>query len=171
VKRNVIRATILIIGVMFISLVFVVGAKGRDLLGTVNTYWRVHDEILLPTESGRRYIGIFWEFNDEMFQLVTKNPDISEMTLELLDIYEPSFEALLDDRGGEVVITQDQIEVAQNYFVRLTEVGSPALQRVLREENSRFPLEGFIGMTMEDARVRVLGWMPEPTSIPTAAND
>lgn len=142
----------------------VVVVRGSELWRTIDVYWRVRDEILLPTEAGRRYDEIFWPLNNELCQLVLEYPDIWEQSVVLVLVFEPGFQSLLDGRGQEMVITAEQVAVAEAYFMRLMEVGSPEMRQTLLEEAAPFPLSSFIGLTMEEARRRVLG--PLPTAVP-----
>lgn len=162
-KRYIVLGSILAAGLLLTTVTI---GTGRELVETVNVYWTVHDEVLLPTEAGRRYIDIGWAFNDEMFQLGTQYPDIREKTVVLLLTLEPAFDALVDGRGDEVSLSVDDVALIEAYSSRLLEVGSPALQRTILEETARYPLETFIGVTMEAARVRVLGSPLEATPSP-----
>jgi len=136
--------------------------------GVVDTYWRVHDEVLMPTEAGRRYIDLFWRHNGELCQLVVANERLTLEGQAVILQFEPALRALVDGDGGEVIVTRPMVERAEAYLDLLVEVGSPELQETIRAERERTPLDGLIGMTFEEARVILVG-QPE-TAIPTQAS-
>ncbi len=138
---------------------------GKDVWSTVDIYLRVESELLVPTETGRYYREIFWTHNEELIDLVLAYPNFWNESFNLISTFDVSFEALLNGRGSEVVITAEQIAVAEDYYTLLMEIGSPALQRTIQEEATRYPLQSFIGLTMEESATRVLG--PQTIPLPT----
>jgi hypothetical protein len=120
----------------------------------------------MPTETGRYYRDIFWTYNDEFFELALANPNFWNESFNLISTFEVGFDALLNGRGSEVVITAEQIAVAEDYYILLMDIGSPALQRTLQEEAARYPLQSFIGLTMAESATRVLGPQTIPLSTP-----
>ncbi|MCK4740828.1 MAG: hypothetical protein KAS80_00945 [Anaerolineales bacterium] len=141
---------------------------GKDVWSTVELYLRVESELLMPTESGRYYREIFWTHNDELIDLAFAYPNFWNESFNLISTFDVGFEALLNGRGSDVVITAEQIAVAEDYYTLLMEISSPALQRTLQEESTRYPLRSFIGLTMEESAARVLGpqTIPRPTPNP-----
>jgi len=131
----------------------------------VDTYWRVHDEVLLPTEAGRRYIDLFWRHNGELCQLVVANERLTLEGQAVILQFEPPLRALVDGQGEGVTITSGMVERVEAYLDLLVDVGSPELQATIRAERERTPLDGLIGMTFEEARVHLVG-QPE-TAVPT----
>ena len=157
---------ILILAALLLLAVPAAVVTGKDVWSTVDLYLRVESELLMPTETGRYYREIFWTHNDELIDLVLANPNFWNESFNLISTFEVGFEALLNGRGSEVVITAEQIAVAEDYYSLLMEIGSPALQRTLHEEATRFPLQSFIGLTMDESATRVLGPQIIPISTP-----
>ena len=156
---------ILILAALLLLAVPAAVVTGKDVWSTVDLYLRVESELLMPTETGRYYREIFWTYNDELIDIVLANPNFWNESFNLISTFEVGFEALLDGRGSEVVITAEQIAVAEDYYTLLMEIGSPALQRTLHEEAARYPLQSFIGLTMDESATRVLG--PQTIPLPT----
>ena len=156
---------ILILAALLLLAVPAAVVTGKDVWSTVDLYLRVESELLMPTETGRYYREIFWTYNDELIDIVLANPNFWNESFNLISTFEVGFEALLNGRGSEVVITAEQIVVAEDYYSLLMEIGSPALQRTLHEEAARFPLQSFIGLTMDESATRVLG--PQTIPLPT----
>ena len=142
---------------------------GKDVWSTVELYLRVESELLMPTETGRYYREIFWTHNDEFLDLAFAYPNFWNESFNLISTFDVGFEALLNGRGSDVVITAEQIAVAEDYYTLLMEIGSPALQRTLQEEATRYPLQSFIGLTMDESATRVLG--PQTVPLPTPNPD
>jgi len=132
----------------------------------VDTYWRIHDEVLLPTEAGRRYIDLFWRHNGELCQLVVANERLTLEGQAVILQFEPALRALVDGHGGEVIVTRPMVERVEAYLDLLVEVGSPELQETIRSERERTPLGGLIGMTFEEARVVLVGQPEAATAVP-----
>ena len=156
---------ILILVVLLLLAVPAAVVTGKDVWSTVDIYLRVESELLVPTETGRYYREIFWTHNEELIDLVLAYPNFWNESFNLISTFDVGFEALLNGRGSEVVITAEQIAVAEDYYTLLMEIGSPALQRTIQEEATRYPLQSFIGLTMEESATRVLG--PQTIPLPT----
>ncbi len=157
---------ILILAAFLLLAVPAAVVTGKDVWSTVELYLRVESELLMPTETGRYYREIFWTYNDELFDLALAYPNFWNESFNLISTFEEGFDALLNGRGSEVVITAKQIAVAEDYYTLLMEIGSPALQRTLQEEAARYPLQSFIGLTMDESATRVLGPQTIPLSTP-----
>ena len=153
--------------VLLAGLLFGVGGAS-DFLQIVDTYWRVHDEVLLPAEEGRRYIDLYWTYGGELVNLIQHNQAAFDMGRDIIEAFEPPLRALVDGRGQEVGITNDMVIQVEAYLDLLMKIGSPDLQAAIREERARTPLRDLVGMTFEEARLKLLGppqlEFPSPTS-------
>lgn len=141
-------------------------AQAAEYVDLIHTYWRVHDEVLMPTARGRHYVDLFWRHNDELTRIVMANPDLTREGRAILVEFEPGLRDLVDGRGDEVVITQAMVNRVQAYLDRLEKAGSPDLKATIEAERARTPLDGLVGMTFEQARVELVG-LPE-TATPVA---
>ncbi len=157
---------IIILAALLLLAVPAAVVTGKDVWSTVELYLRVESELLMPTETGRYYRDIFWTYSDELYAFVLAYPNFWNESFNLISTFEVGFDALLNGRGGEVVITAEQIAVAEDYYTLLMEIGSPALQRTLQEQAARYPLHSFIGLTMDESATRVLGPQTIPLSTP-----
>ena len=156
---------ILILAIFLLIATPVVVVTGQDVWSTVELYLRVESELLMPTETGRYYRDIFWTYNNELIDLAFAYPNFWNESFNLIATFEQGFEALLNGRGNDVVITGEQVAVAEEYYTLLMEIGSPALQHTIQEQAASYPLQSFTGMTMEAAAERVLG--PQTIILPT----
>jgi hypothetical protein len=98
-------------------------------------------------------------------------PEHVEVTLYTIRMFIPELEAMLDGKGDIVYITSEHLETLKTELDWFTSVGSPALKEDIQKEQKRFPLDNFIGMTMDESWKHINSqWTPDmviqPTSIP-----
>lgn len=155
----------IILAIILICLVFT-GGRALDYMEIVDTYWRVHDDVLLPTEVGRYYVDLFWQHNNELCNLILRYPRVKDDGLVIILQFEPGLRALVNGDGDEVRITQVMVDRVQAYLDLLVEVGSLELQGAIRAERTRTPFGNFSGMTFEQARLLLVGLPQEPAATP-----
>jgi hypothetical protein len=167
-KRPFKRRTIvigLILTLLLAGTAFTVG-RALDYMGIVNTYWRVHDDVLQPTEMGRYYIDLYWRHNYELCTLILNNPQVKDDGLTIILEYEPGLRALVEGLGGDVIISEKMVDDVEDYLDLLVSVGSPELSGDIQAERLRTPFDQFRGMSFEQARITAVG-LPEEGPIPT----
>lgn len=135
---------------------------------------RFYNEVVLPTPAGQYYNAMLWKHSDEMNSLYKNNPDHQEEVIKILHESVPGMEALLNGQGDTVLVTAKQIQLIQAEVDWVASVGSPALREDIERELERYPLEHFIGLTMNEALEYVTSNFPadlivEPASIPVTA--
>lgn len=155
----------IILAIILICLVFT-GGRALDYMEVVNTYWRVHDDVLLPTEVGRYYIDLFWRHNNELCNLILSYQEVKDDGLVIILQFEPGLRALVNGEGDGVRITQAMVDRVQAYLDILMEIGSPELQAAIRAERARTSFGDFSGMTFEQARILLVGLPQEPIATP-----
>ena len=152
-------ATLVLAAVLAIVLAgsIFITARALDYKDVIDTAWRVHDEVLLPTEAGRRYIDIFWKYSPELCVLGSTYPEVMEEGKILILLFDPLLRALVDGEGDQVVITQALVERLEAYLYLLGQVGSPDLRAAIQSERAHTPLRELIGLTFEEARAKLVG--------------
>lgn len=167
-RRKIKRRTIVIGLVLTFVLAGTAFTAGRalDYMEVVDTYWRVHDEVLQPTEMGRYYIDLFWQHNYELCTLILDNPQVKDDGLPIILQFEPGLRALVDGQGEDVRLTPEMVDRVQAYLELLMQVGSPELSAAIQAELTRTPLDQFEGMTFEQARVLAVGLPVGPVPTP-----
>lgn len=153
-----------ILAIVLAGFVFIT-ARALDYKEVVDTYWRVHDEVLLPTEAGRRYIDLFWQYSPETCVLGSTYPEVMEEGKIILLQFEPPLRALVDGDGDQVVITQALVDRVEAYLDLLGQVGSADLRATIQSERARTPLRELIGLTFEEARAHLVS-TPQTTNPP-----
>ncbi len=148
-----------------------VAAIGRHLLGRfqadlelVELLTRVRDEVMAGTPGGDHLIDLYRSFSPELIQIIPSDPELEDEGLETLMLFVSNFEALVDDRGGEVVIAQEQVDAVEIFLDNLAAVASPELQEVIAKERVRIGLQDLVDDSMEEAWRAVAGysihWQP-----------
>ncbi|MCJ7825169.1 MAG: hypothetical protein MUP44_09740, partial [Anaerolineales bacterium] len=140
----------------------------HDYSETLEVYWRVHDEVLLPTEIGRHYIDLFFKYSPELCRLSPASPAFHEEAFSLIFMFEPWLKALVEGQGDDVIVTMEMVTRVQTYLDHIYEKASPELRQTLYEERARFPLENLVGLSMEEARRQLVGLPENPTPVPTS---
>ena len=122
----------------------------RDFVGVVTTFARVEREIMSPTPYGRYYSGLYFKNFNELKQILSTHPTYRDDMNRLMYLYMPHIEAVLDGRGDEVHITQEQVNELQTFFDQIKAASDGELRTDIERELSRTPLQDFVGMSMDE---------------------
>ncbi len=121
-------------------------------------YYQIRDDVLKPTANGRHYHDLYYTHDAELQSLILNDNALLNEGLYVLEQWQPNLQALLDGQGETTVITSQQISAMSSFLTSLYLAGSPTLQQVITEELDRLgPLDHYIGMTMSEAREKVVG--------------
>jgi len=139
----------------------------------VDVILRFERELGYPTPTGRYYISLLYKHDREFSTFIQKYPEHTFELVEITKTFVPGTEALLDGKGNTVQITEDQIRRLQVELDWMATIASPSLKEDIKHETQRYPLENFIGMTMDEAWAYMQSDFPsepyippEPTPIP-----
>jgi hypothetical protein len=148
------------IGVAFIislSLFLFLLAKAESVRATfsdlhaVTVLMRFDTDVLQKTPAGQYYEALFWKHDSELTEIARQYPEhrieFSHVTL----LFIPELEAFLDGKGDTVYVTYEQLESLKTELEWFASVGSPSLREDIHRELQRFPLDQFVGMTMNEA--------------------
>ncbi|MBI5840647.1 MAG: M23 family metallopeptidase, partial [Chloroflexi bacterium] len=126
--------------------------------------YRVRDEILSITPEGQRLTDLYYTYIPNIVQVLMAHPELSDQSLEMMNLFVPPLQALLDGNGDTTIITSEQVAGLQSFLNALVEYGDPELQDAILSELERRPLESMIDMTMNEAWRHVNGyqleWLP-----------
>jgi hypothetical protein len=123
----------------------------------LHTVWRFEREVLRTTRVGQYYEGLLFKHAQEVEELLSKDPAntkkkflaLGEETIPLLDAY-------LSGEGDSAIITAESMDALKDILDDLNVAGSRSLQKDIQAEYERFPLDGFVGMSMNEAYDYVL---------------
>lgn len=124
-------------------------------------YYQLRDEILSPTPAGQHYRDLYYTHDPELQTLILNDPDLFNQALSVLNLWDPNLAALVAGNGDSVTITGEQVAAISGFLFNLSQVASPELQQVIDQELTRLgPLNDYVGLTMAEAAVAVVGAAP-----------
>ena len=171
--------TILVAGVIILYSLFSSQVKPASAsLGydhVVDVWDRAWDEILQYTPAGQYYKAVFSKHSIEVEALTINDPVHIMRLWQAAEKFVPGLEAMLDGKGDMVQITEEQVNALKSELEWLASVGSESLRADIEMELQRFPLEQFVGMTMNEALDYLNANVssiptPEPTPIADVTN-
>lgn len=116
-----------------------------------NVYLRVETEIMQKTPAGQYYEALFWKHNDEIMQIMNAHPERHKNLLNVMMLFVPELEALVNGEGDQVHITPDHVNSLKAELDWFAAMGSPELRGDIQREQQRMHLDDFAGMTMSEA--------------------
>ncbi|MCJ7715532.1 MAG: hypothetical protein MUO54_03305 [Anaerolineales bacterium] len=141
---------VMIAGLFFIFKPDVVYAM-QSLAQIAKTMYRIDSEILSPTNFGKYYSELYWKHNSELIRIYYQRPEQFEELIRFTNSYIHHFEALLEDRGDEIWISQEQVDELEVLLDWIASLSSQDLREDIKREQSRTPLQDFVGLSMNEA--------------------
>ena len=86
-----------------------------------------------------------------------QNPGVAQEGLALIIEFEPPLRALVDEQGHSVVVTEDMVRRVDDYLQALHELAGPELRATIVSERAQVDFAALVGLTFEEARVRLVG--------------
>jgi hypothetical protein len=155
-KRSLLVIVFILLGIVILSgLLFVfkldVVYAMQSIAQIAKTMYRIDAEILLPTSFGKYYSELYWKHNAELIRIYYPRPEQFEELLRVTLLYIHHFEAILEGRGDEMRISQEQVDELEDLFNWIASVSNPELREDIEREQSRTPLQDFVGLSMNEA--------------------
>lgn len=132
--------------------------------------WRFEKEVLQASPAGQYYEGLAWNHIFEAIRIVRENPEHLDNIHSLAYLTLPHLDALLDGEGDTAVITEEQVKAVQTEVNWWMSVASPSFQADIQKTVELYPLETFIGMTMNEAVEYVNARFVETVEKPNLVN-
>ncbi len=131
----------------------------RQATINLQTFRRVRDEILTQSATGQRYTDLYYSHNAEILAHLIAGESLRDDAVDALEIWQPNLQALVDGNGASALITEAQVQAADEFLNALSAVAGPALQQTIAAELARLgPPEDYIGMTMDEASAAIVGY-------------
>ncbi|HLC05461.1 MAG TPA: hypothetical protein VJK02_20685 [Anaerolineales bacterium] len=169
-RRRIRRPFLVVAAILAVSLSCLVFSSARALdyaSQFLDTYYRVQDDVLFPTEIGRHYIDLHYRYSNEIWQLSLAHEEIMSQAGRLLLEFEPPLHELVEGRGHQVLVTQDMVNRVEGFLDLLVQFGSPELQATIQSERDRAPLVDLVGLSFDQAQLQRLGPpQPDPPGTP-----
>jgi hypothetical protein len=130
-----------------------------DLAIDLVVYYIVRDDILSDTPAGRRYIGLYNTHEADIDALLADDDQLRGKGIATLQLWEPNLWALAGGQGDKAKITAEQVAAIGDFLDDLSAAASPGLRQSIAVERARLgPLDRFVGLTMEQARGKTVGY-------------
>ena len=123
----------------------------RDITSIGWLFARADQEILLPTPYGRYYHDLYFQHFDELRRILNEHPAYRAEMENLMRVYAPHVEAMVEGRGSEIRITQEQVDELQTFAEHVQAVANDSLRADIERELQRTPLQDFVGLNMDEA--------------------
>lgn len=147
-----------------LGVVLIVGLIGvppvRRAVIDIQLLYRVETELLIWTPEGSHYLDLFSRNAEELVRVWQADPSLAQEGLAVIELWQPNLQALVDGKGGQAVITGDQVQAVTDFLDQLSAKGSPTLRQVIASERARKPLEPLAGLTMDQAYEVLIGSPP-----------
>lgn len=169
-KHFLLRGILILMIVSLIALLFPnLGTVHALFTGARGGYaiWRFEREVLRSTRVGQYYEGLIFKHAPEVGDLLSKDPDSRKKFMVLGETTLPLLEAFMNGDGDSAIITVESINSIKDILNSLNIAASPSLQKDIQAEYERFPLDNFVGMSMNEAYDHVLDSFAEVLEQPT----
>ncbi len=121
-------------------------------------FYDVRDTVLAGTPDGRRYIDLYYTHNPEILGLLVNDLNLWDEGVATLETWQPNLQALVHGQGNAVTITAGQVKSITTFLDHVSASSSITLQQVISDELAARPLQGLIGLTVEQARAQWVGY-------------
>lgn len=119
--------------------------------------YRFRDQVLKPAPHGRRYVDMYYTSNPEILVNILMSETLRTEAVATIELWQENLRSLADG-DGNAVITQAQVDAVNNFLSHLSAVSSAELQGRIADELQRLgPLNGYVGLTMKEAKSRAIG--------------
>jgi hypothetical protein len=149
-RRYIKIAIIVSVIIYFIGFVLIPKAIAQGTLDLV-LFYRVRFEALGQSPKGHHYTNLFDVYTREITEIIMSDSSLTWKSIDVLIKWQPNLDALVNGRGGDVIISEDAVSSVENYLVLIAQHASPELKSVIDEELLATPLEDMAGMTMNEA--------------------
>ncbi|MGQ9467115.1 MAG: hypothetical protein ACUVXE_01385 [Anaerolineae bacterium] len=131
---------------------------------TTILFQRMCSELLSTTPLGQHYLDLGYGHMEELVRLLWYDETMAEQTWRVIDLYSPAVEALLDGKGSTVRVSQEMVDELLLFLSEMEKRADPELGQIIQEERARVPWQGMVGLTVEEAWIKLQEVMPEESA-------
>jgi hypothetical protein len=113
--------------------------------------WRFEREVLQASFAGQYFDGLAWIHIFEGIRILRDHPEHMDEIHSLADLTLSHLDSLLDGKGDTAIITEQQVKAVEAEVNWWMSVASPSLQSDIQSTLELYPLDQFVGMTMNEA--------------------
>ncbi len=123
-------------------------------------------DLFATSAEGLRLTALYYTYAPETGRQGLDDPALMWDAWIALQSFVPGFEALVDGRGDQVMITQGMVDLVKDVVTRLANAGSPELAAAINAELTRYhDLQDFAGQSFAQAASR-LGLLANKSYLP-----
>ena len=128
----------------------------------IDVFLRFDSKFLQKSPAGQYYRALLIKHGEEQYQIVNAHPEHLDEFWQIVELFSPGVEALVNGEGDTVRITEEQINRLNEEWEWEAQFASPSFREDVERELKRFPLDGFVGMTMSEALNFInANWTPD----------
>jgi len=117
--------------------------------------YRVRDRVMKDTRGGSRAIELFYAHSVALARTVFLDSEIVTLGREALGAWEDDLNALVASGGAATSVTQEQIDVIDDFLDAVRAVADDDLRSALDRERGRLVLSDWVGIDMQQALARL----------------
>jgi uncharacterized repeat protein (TIGR01451 family) len=114
-------------------------------------FYRLRDRVFHETAGGRRATRLYYQYNADLMQAALTDPTILEPARTSLVAWLPALEALVEGRGADVTVTNDQVTGLTAFLEALRAAAGDTLRQAIDRERALVDPSSWAGLTMEQA--------------------
>jgi hypothetical protein len=115
----------------------------------VEAFRRVRDELMAVAANGARLRARYQQFSPEIVTMMVTDSSLWSQAALTLNAWSRPVTDLADGNGSSSVVTNAMVSSVDQFLMRLSTLGSPALSAAIADERARLPpFSSFVGMNM-----------------------
>jgi hypothetical protein len=134
---------------------FVFSDETYRIAKTTYLFQRMCSQLLPSTPLGQHYLDLGYTHMNRLVRLLWYDATMTEQTWKVIDLYSPAVEALLDGEGDSVKITQEMVDELLVFLDGMEQRADEDLRQIIQEERSRVPWDELVGLTAEEAWIKL----------------
>jgi len=131
---------------------------------TTLLFHRLCNELLPSTPLGQHYLDLGYTHWNQLVTLLWYDETMTEQTWRVIDLYSPGVEALLDGKGSTVRVSQEMVDELLYFLSEMEIKADTELRQIIQDEQARVPWQEIVGLTVEDAWIKLQEAVPEKYS-------
>ena len=130
---------------------FVFSEESYRIAKTTLLFQRLCSEILPSTPLGQHYLDLGYTHMKRLVGLLWYDETMTQLTWEVIDLYTPAVEDLLDNQGNNVQISQEMIDKLLIFLTEMEKRADDDLKQIIQDERSKVPWQELVGLTVNQA--------------------
>lgn len=131
--------------------------RGTGGPADVQAFARLRDGIMADAIDGPRLISRYATFSPYIVGRMIADPTLLDDAATVIRWWSPGVRALVDGDGAAETVSAGMIDAVDDFLVRLSGAGNPALTQVIAEERAQLPpFASLVGLDMDEFRDAVL---------------